>query len=128
MTIFLACLGVVAILSASLWFEKLGISFNQIGIYRLGVIGAVFHTLVLFELIVFSYFDLRKTVLGINLLFLVANIVLTLVTIHLGFPYYGYGYLAATALTFLVGLVVLVDRLSWLDYVAFVANNPSVKR
>ena len=127
MTIFLACLGVVAILSASLWFETLGIAFNQIGIYRLGVVGAVFHTLVLFELIVFSYFDLRKTVLGINLLFLVANIVLTLVTIHLGFPYYGYGYLAAAALTFFVGLVVLVDRLSWLDYVAFIANNPSVK-
>lgn len=128
LAIFLGCMVVLAVVSASGWFEAFGITYRQIGVYRLGTIGAFLHTMFLFELVMLSYFDLRKVVLGLNVLFLVANTVGTLVTLHLGFQYYGFGYMTAAGLCFIVGLVVLARRLQWLDYNAFVLNNPSVRQ
>ncbi|MFN3076154.1 MAG: exopolysaccharide Pel transporter PelG [Alphaproteobacteria bacterium] len=127
LAIFLACLVVVAVVSASAWFEALGITFRQIGVYRLGTVGAFLHTLFIFESVMLSYFDMRKVVLGLNTLFLASNAIATVITLNLGFPYYGLGYLSAAAISFIAGLLVLVYKLKWLDYNAFVLNNPSIR-
>jgi uncharacterized membrane protein len=128
MTIFIGCLAILAVLSASAWFDNLGISYQQIGVYRLGTIGAVLHILFLFVLIFLSYFDQRYVVLGLSTLFLIANIAFTFISQQLGFRYYGLGYTSATALCFFVGFSFLAHRLKWLTYQAFVANNPSIHR
>jgi uncharacterized membrane protein len=127
MTIFVGCLAILAVLSASAWFDNLGINYQQIGVYRLGTIGAVLHILFLFVLIFLSYFDQRHVVLSLNILFLIANMALTFVSLRLGFRYYGLGYTSATALCFFVGFSFLAHRLKWLTYQAFVANNPSIQ-
>jgi uncharacterized membrane protein len=126
MTIFIGCLAILVVFSASEWFDNLGISYQQIGVYRLGTIGAVLHILFLFVLVFLSYFDQRRVVLALNTLFLIANLSLTFASLQLGVRYYGLGYTSATALCFFVGLGFLAHRLKWLTYQAFVANNPSV--
>jgi len=127
-TILISCLAILSILSASAWFEQLGIPYQHIVVYRLGTIGAVFHILFLFVLIFLSYFEQRYVVLGLNILFLTANTALTLVSQQFGFRYYGLGYTSATTLCFFVGFSFLVHRLKWLTYQAFIATNPSIHR
>src|SRR5690606_5635917 len=51
---------IIAILMAAKLFELLNINYLQIGIFRLGTLGAFFHVLLLFEMIILSYFDCRK--------------------------------------------------------------------
>ena len=127
MTIFIGCLAILVVFSASEWFGNLGISYQQIGVYRLGAIGAVLHVLFLFVLVFLSYFDQRRVVVMLNTLFLIANVSLTFASLQLGIRYYGLGYTSATALCFFVGFGFLAHRLKWLTYQSFVANNPSVR-
>jgi uncharacterized membrane protein len=127
-TIFVGCLAILAAISASAWFDNFGIPYQQIGVYRLGTIGAAFHILFLFALIFLSYFDQRKVVLGLNILFLITNALFTFVSLKLGFKYYGFGYTSATALCFLMSFILLAHRLKWLLYQAFVSNNPSISK
>ena len=126
--IFIGCLAILAAISAPKWFDYFGITYQQIGVYRLGAIGAAFHILFLLALIFLSYFDQRKVVLGLNTIFLVSNTVFTYLSLDLGFKYYGFGYTGATALCFFASFLCLSHRLKWLVYQAFVANNPSVNK
>ena len=82
----------VCVLTAAKLFEMFQINYLQISIFRLGTLGAFFHVLMLFELIILSYFDCRRFTMWIQGIFLVLNSVLTLITISMGFPFYGYGY------------------------------------
>jgi len=128
MAIFLSCIGVLCVISAAAWFDNLGITFNQIGVYRLGTVGAIFHTLFLFEMVFLSYFDLRSLVLRMNVVFLVGNVGFTALTLIGGFPYYGFGYLLAAATAFFIGLWVVFKNIQKLDYSAFIVSNPSIRR
>jgi len=65
------------------------------------------------------YLDLRGSVLIVSSLFLAANVVLTLLTLHLGFPYYGYGFLYASVIALVVALVLLDNRMRNLEYLTF---------
>jgi polysaccharide biosynthesis protein PelG len=80
------------ILVAPQLLGSLGISFLQLGIFRLGLLGALFHSGFLFLMIVLTYFDLRRVTLTIAGLFLLTNSLFTLVTLKLGYAYYGHGY------------------------------------
>lgn len=117
----------VAILLAAQLFELLNINYHQIGIFRLGTLGAMFHVLVLFEMIVLSYFDCRRITMWIQLFFLLSNALLTYLTIGMGFTYYGYGYFLSSLLTFGLTTVVLYTHIQNLPYHAFITNNNSLK-
>lgn len=99
---------------------------RQIGIFRFGVLGALFHVLILFCAILLQYFDARKLALLLQVVFLIANAGFTWMTMELGFAYLGYGYFAACLVGFAFGVVLLFRVLTRLPYVAFVQNNPSV--
>jgi uncharacterized membrane protein len=118
---------IIAVLTAAKLFNVLGINYLQIGIFRLGTLGAFFHVLMLFELIILSYFDCRKTTMWIQGLYLVLNSVLTLITIHMGFPYYGYGYFASSLIAFVITTAVLFTHLRKLPYHAFITTNNSLR-
>lgn len=117
----------VAILLAAQIFDALNINYHQIGIFRLGVLGAMFHVLVLFEMIVLSYFDCRRLTMWIQCFFLVSNAVLTYLTIDMGFPYYGYGYFLSSLMTFALATIVLYVHIQRLPYHAFITTNASLK-
>lgn len=121
-----ATVALVTILLAANIYELLDARIEQIGIFRFGVLGALFHVLVLFVLIVIGYFDLRRVLLKVQLYFLASNLGFAVATLHLGFPYYGYGYFLACITTFIVAYVLAAQHIARLPYLTFVRNNASV--
>lgn len=117
----------VCILTAAKLFEILNVNYLQIGIFRIGTLGAFFHVLLLFELIILSYFDCRKVAMVIQGFYLAANAALTMWTIHMGFPFYGYGYFLSSLLTFVITTAVLFSHIGKLPYHAFITKNNSLR-
>ncbi len=108
-------------------FEGLHMLFVQLGMFRLGVLGAFFQVLILFATIILSYFDCRRANMWIFVFYLASNTILTLVFMQKGYNYYGYGFFLASALTFFVAAAVLLSHVRKLPYHAFITNNNSVK-
>jgi len=103
------------------------LQYIQLGMLRLGTLAAGFHVTFIFASILLLYFDLRRSYLYLQLLFLITNAGLTGALLPLGLPYYGLGYFAASVLCFVVSAVTLYRALIRLPYLTFVANNPSVR-
>lgn len=101
--------------------------FSAIGIYRFGCLGVLFHAFILFCGIILSYFDLRKRLLAVYLVYFVLNLVCTWVGREAGFVYYGYGYFLASLITFLVAYVLTASSVARLPYLTFVGNNPGLR-
>jgi uncharacterized membrane protein len=122
--------GVIAfllILLAPQIFEKIGVFFLQLGIFRLGVLGSFFQVLILFATIILSYFDCRKANMWIFFFYFISNTILTLVFMQWGYEYYGYGFFLSSALTFFLASAILFAHVRKLPYHAFITNNNSVK-
>jgi len=118
------CLAGILVLPQLL--DWIGINFAQLGIIRLGLLGAFFHSGFLFLMILLTYFDARRAVLRLAGMFLVANALLTLMTLKLGFRFYGYGYFLAALIAFAAGFLTTARLLRRLPYEAFIRNNASV--
>jgi polysaccharide biosynthesis protein PelG len=116
----------VGILLAPQILDALGASFLQLAIFRIGLLGAFFHSGFLFLMIVLTYFDVRRLTLTIAAVFLVSNCLLTLTTLKLGFPYYGYGYFLSSLVAFATAFLATAHLLDQLPYQAFVRGNSSV--
>lgn len=116
------------ILLAPQIFNFLHMFFVQLGIFRLGVLGAFFQVLVLFATIILSYFDCRRANMWIFVFYLASNAILTLIFMQQGRAFYGYGFFLASALTFFLAASVLLSHVRKLPYHAFISNNNSVKR
>jgi uncharacterized membrane protein len=121
------CVALFAILLSPGIAMALGIHGQQIGIFRFGVLGSVFHALFLFASIALAYFDLRRQVLIAQCVFFVLNASLTYGAMQLGFAWYGYGYFAASALSFAYAATILMYEVNRLPYATFISNNPALK-
>ncbi|MBF0108363.1 MAG: exopolysaccharide Pel transporter PelG [Magnetococcales bacterium] len=117
----------LAILLAPNMFEWFNINFKQMGMYRLGVLGAFYHVSILFLNILLSYFDCRRKALQVSFLFLISNTVLTTISMNQGFSYYGFGYFGACLLTFMVAVIITFRHILDLPYHTFITQNESVK-
>jgi polysaccharide biosynthesis protein PelG len=122
------CICVFTILLSPQLFEWLNIGFGQLGIFRLGVLGAFFHGGFLFLSIILAYFDQRRIVLVQAFLFLGTNGLFTIISIRLGFPYYGYGYFLASMIAFGCAFVATARLLNRLPYQTFICQNSSIAR
>lgn len=117
----------LAILLAPQIFEFLNTYFMQLGIFRLGALGAFFHGLLLFGTIILQYFDCRKSIMWTYIYFFASNAVFTIfVMVAYGFEYYGYGYFLSAATSFILGAFILFQHVRRLPYHAFISNNNSV--
>lgn len=116
----------LAIMMAPQIIELCDMVYTQIGMFRLGTLGAFFHVLLLFELIILSYFDSRKKVMWIQIGFFASNTIFTLWSMNQGFPYYGFGYFLSSMLTFMVASLFLFTHVRKLTYHAFISNNNAV--
>ncbi|MFQ5849288.1 MAG: exopolysaccharide Pel transporter PelG [Candidatus Binatia bacterium] len=120
-------LGIVLLFTAPKIFQWLGINFLQLSMFRVGIAGALFHFLFLYLTIILQYFDFRRVVLILQLVFLIANATLTMVSMKMGFVLYGFGYLLSCLLTFCVTYIVADHFLRQLPYETFVRHNPSIQ-
>jgi len=66
------------------------------------------------------YFEFRKEAMWLTILFLATNLAATLVTLRLGLPFYGYGYLTACFVALLTGVLVMDRKITHLEYITFV--------
>jgi uncharacterized membrane protein len=111
------------ILLAPTLFQILGMDYLELGIFRLGVLGAFFNAMSLFILIFLSYFDSRENYLRLSALLFFSNLLFSLVSKQLGFVFYGYGYFFAMAFTFLISAIILLNYTRSLSYNIFITNN-----
>lgn len=116
----------LAIILAAQIVEALNLVYTQIGMFRLAALGAFFHVLMLFEFILMSYFDSRKKVMYLQILFFFLNVVLTIWSMNKGFPYYGYGYFLSAMITFIATSVVMFSHLRKLNYHSFISSNNAI--
>lgn len=105
------------------WFQS---SPMQLGIFRYGVLGAIFHSFTMFLMIILSYFDVRLKVLAVSTVFLLANSILTWFSMKMGMPWYGWGYAVASILSFSVAYVMVANHIKRLPYETFVVRNTSI--
>ena len=118
---------IMAMMMAPKIFEIFSLSYLQISIFRFGVLGAFFHVMALFILILLAYFDLRKIVLLLQVFFLISNGVFTWALLPLGFEYYGFGYFMSAMLTFVISALVAAKYISNLPFHTFITTNTSVR-
>ncbi|MBP2300618.1 exopolysaccharide Pel transporter PelG [Azospirillum picis] len=117
----------VGIFLAPAIIGAVGLQYQQVGMFRFGVLGAFFQVLFLFCTVILAYFDLRARNLTVQLVYLAANAGFTLLFSRLGFPWYGYGYFLASLVAFAVAYLMVADAVRRLPYFAFIANNPSIR-
>ncbi|MCJ2035350.1 exopolysaccharide Pel transporter PelG [Methylobacterium sp. J-068] len=125
--IALSAVALIAILISFVVIEPLGLRASQMGILRAALAGMVFQTSSSFCFIFLLYFDLRRHALAVSGTYFILNGTLTAALLPLGFPYFGYGNLLASALTFLLAVLILAHELPWLHFHAFVTNNTSLR-
>ncbi len=119
-------ISLTAILMAPNIFDWLGVNYLQMSMFRIGVLGSFYHAMLLFFIILLSYFDFLRVTLGIQSLFFVTNAGFTLISMKMGFPYYGYGYFLATPVTFSATYLITFRLVNDLPYQSFVKQNASV--
>ncbi|MFH6787359.1 MULTISPECIES: exopolysaccharide Pel transporter PelG [Methylobacterium] len=123
----LAVIALIAILISFVAIEPLGLRASQMGILRAALVGMVFHTSAVFCFVFLLYFDLRRYALAISVTYFVLNGALTSALLPLGFSFFGYGNLIASAITLVLAIAILARELSWLDFHAFITNNTSLR-
>lgn len=97
----------------------LGISRLYLPLLYVDVVAAGLQVILLGILNVLFYLDKRHIVVFLCLLFLGANIAFTSLSLHLGAPYYGYGFAISLLITVLAGMQLLSRKLDLLEYETF---------
>jgi len=97
----------------------LGMPTGHTALLRFLVLGASCQSLLMVGVLLLLYLDARRSALAVALLFAGSSADLTLLTLRLGAPCYGCGYLAAAALSALVVLLRLRSCLARLEYLTF---------
>jgi uncharacterized membrane protein len=100
---------------------------EMVSIFRFGVLGAMFHVLLLSVMVIISYFDFRGLLLSVAAVFFVLNTGLTLGTLWLGLGYHGYGYLLATLFSLFYACAAVASRIQRLPYMTFIGNNRGLR-
>ena len=122
------CIWVTLALLAPRIMDWLSVSPMQIGMFRIGLLGSVFHSLFLFMTIVLSYFNSNRVALNLQILFCVANLIFTSLSLQWGTAYFGYGYFLSALIACVAAFVILANQLEELPYRIFVTNNSSVSQ
>jgi polysaccharide biosynthesis protein PelG len=117
----------LALLVAPELITWLGGGLAPVPIFRLAVLGGLFHILLLFCMIILFYLDLRRYLVRISVLFFVLNAGLTLAQVATGIGYPGYGYFLASMLSMIYAYFLVVRSLGDLQYLTFIGNNPGLR-
>ena len=101
------------------------LSTLQIPLFRIVLIGSFLQILLCINVIILFYFDLRRSVLFVSIVFVVANAGLSALSIVLGMSFYGYGYTYACLIALMVAFHQLHVNVRDLEYITF-AKQPVV--
>jgi uncharacterized membrane protein len=121
-----AVLSVGALLLAPGLVKVFGFQYEAVGILRYGILGSLFTVLTVIIGVFLAYLNAKRDFLVVQAFYAVATTLGTAITLHLGFPYYGYGFFGASVATFVLAAVLLAEHIRHLPYHAFVTNNSSI--
>lgn len=107
------------LLSGPLLFTWLGFSHWYLPLFNIDIVAVGIQVLLMAVLNVLFYLDRLKPALWLCLLFVLSNLMLTLLSQLLGPVFYGYGYALSLLFTTLVGLAVLDHEFEQLTYQTF---------
>lgn len=113
-------IALVSILVVPYLIDLLPLTWLQMNILRVGILGAFLHVLFLLLSILLMYLEFRQEVMWLTFVFLFGNLIATRITLNLGIAFYGYGYLVACFLALAAGVWVLEYRIRDLEYTVFV--------
>ena len=91
----------------------------QVPVFRIALIGSFLQVLLALNIIILFYFDLRKTVLAVTMVFIVSNAGLSYITTLLGVQFYGYGFTYACLVSLLFSFYLLNGKVRDLEYITF---------
>lgn len=114
------------VLLAPAIIDALNLQFRQIAILRYGSLGAVFQFVLIAATSILLFFDRRRIYLGLQVLFLLLNAGLTVLTIRFGEDFYGVGYFLACLIVSFIAFLAADRTFKRLNYLTFIGNNPSV--
>jgi uncharacterized membrane protein len=99
--------------------DALGISRLHLPLLYVDIVSAGLQVVLLGLLNVFFYLDRRRIVLFLTAYFVVANGVLTWISLLLGASYFGYGFALALLSTVVIAMAILDRKLETLEYETF---------
>ena len=102
--------------------EWLGMSSYYLPLFYIDLIGVSIQVVFMAILNVFFYLDKRAIVLELCLFFVALNAGLTLLSLHLGPSYFGYGFTLSLLVCVLLGLARLSTALDDLEYETFMLS------
>ena len=100
--------------------RRLGLGWVQVPLFRVDVVGVYFQLMVMCLFIGLFYLNELRLVLALSGLYLSSNFCLSLLSIHFGPAYYGFGFAASGLLTATVSLACINNRFRVLNYTTFV--------
>lgn len=122
-----ASICIICIILAPQIMHILKMPARQIGIFRLGTLGATFHIFFSFSFIILSYFTSKQLICYIQLFFLISNALLTYIFMNQGVAFYGYGYFLSSLITFIISAIITTNYLKELPYHTFITTNKSIE-
>ena len=125
-TMSLAGLAAIVILTAPIIIDALGLQFRQIAILRYGALGALFHFVFIAATSILLFFDRRRRFLILQALFFALNVGLAAASIRMGEDYFGVGYFGACLISAAVGYIMAERTFERLNFLTFLGNNPSI--
>ena len=108
--------------------DALGLPVSQVGLFRFAVVASLFLAFMLFSNVIMLYLDRQKEVFTVVTLFCATNLVLTLLSLRLGYQFYGLGFAAACFVGVVASLFNLANQLYNLEYVTFAPTPLSGQR
>jgi polysaccharide biosynthesis protein PelG len=125
-TLSLAGLAAIVMLTAPIIVDALGLQFRQIAILRFGALGAVFHFVFIAATSILLFFDRRRRFLMLQTLFFSLNVGLAALSLRLGEDTYGAGYFGACLIGGAIAYIMAERTFERLNFLTFLGNNPSI--
>lgn len=100
----------------------------QIPIFKITVLGAFLHSMLLIFIIMILYFNLKRIAMWISLIFLMANGVFSYITSLMDLSFLGYGYFAAALVALITGFYVFDRQFEKIEYLTYALQPLAIHR
>ncbi|MFH1830226.1 MAG: exopolysaccharide Pel transporter PelG [Pseudomonadota bacterium] len=118
----------VGLIAAPKVYPYLHMSSMQLGIFQIAMVATFLQALLQTLLIIMLYFDFRMDALIMAAIFGISNPLFSLISIKLGFGFYGYGYFASCLVALIIGFVLFDYKMRHLLYYTFVSQKIIVSK
>ena len=113
----------IAFLLGPVIIASIGLEYKQLSIFRMGVLGALFHFFFFACSSIIIFLDRQRLFLGLQVLFLVTNLGFTMISLLGGESYLGTGYFTAILGCAVLSYFAMIRVLNDINYLTFIANN-----